>query len=68
MTKYLLLICILFTVGCPATIPIIGTLATVGTASNKFIDYKLNKRGLDLKEREIVLKEKMFESDKQRGY
>ncbi len=48
-------------VGCPATIPIIGTLGTIGMATNKVVDYKLTKRGLDLKEREIELKEKMFE-------
>ncbi|KKK95042.1 hypothetical protein LCGC14_2676780 [marine sediment metagenome] len=47
--------------GCPATIPIIGTLGTIGMATNKFINYKLTKRGLDLKEREIALKEKIFE-------
>ncbi|KKK61972.1 hypothetical protein LCGC14_3008970 [marine sediment metagenome] len=62
--KYLLIPCLLFIVGCPATIPIIGMLGTIGMATNKFINYKLTKRGLDLKKREIELKEKIFEESK----
>lgn len=48
-------------VGCPATIPILTTLGTIGVAANKYTDYKLSKRSLDLKEREIELKERIFE-------
>jgi hypothetical protein len=43
------------------TIPVLTTIGTGAIAANKFVDYKLTKRGLDLKEREIVLKEKQFE-------
>lgn len=60
--KYLLIICLFFITGCPATIPIISTLGTVGMATNKYLDYTLTKRGLDLKEREIELKEKQFKA------
>ncbi len=52
--------------GCTATIPIIGAVSSVAVASNKYLDYTLTKRGLDLKEREIVLKEKMFQESKVR--
>ncbi len=48
-------------IGCPATLPILTTLGTIGIASNKYLDYTLTKRGLDLKEREIELKERQFE-------
>ncbi len=62
--KYLLLICLFFNIGCPATIPMLSTLGVVGVAANKYTDYRLTKRSLDLKEREIELKEKMFEESK----
>jgi hypothetical protein len=42
------------------TTSILGTLGGVGMGVNKYVDYKLTKRGLDLKEREIALKEKQF--------
>ncbi len=51
-------------IGCPATLPILTTLGTIGVAANKYTDYKLSKRSLDLKEREIELKEKMFKLEK----
>ncbi len=51
--------------GCPPlTIPVLTTIGTGAIGINKFVDYKLTKRGLDLKEREIALKEKMFETGK----
>jgi len=65
--KYLLIICLLFIVGCPPlTIPVLTTIGTGAIGINKFVDYKLTKRGLDLKEREIELKEKIFEESKVR--
>jgi hypothetical protein len=42
------------------TTSILGTLGGVGMGVNKYVDYKLTKRSLDLKEREIKLKEKQF--------
>ena len=57
-------ILLLFTTSCMTTLPILTMLGTVGVASNKFVDYKLTKRSLDLKEREIKLKENVFDQSK----
>lgn len=71
--KFLLLIRLFFVValaplcgGCPPlTLPVLTTVGTSAVVANKFVDYKLTKRSLDLKEREIILKEKAFELQKE---
>ncbi len=50
--------------GCVATVPLLTILGTAGVVANKTTDYMLTKRSLDIKEREIKLKEQKFELEK----
>ncbi len=50
--------------GCVATLPVLAILGTTGVIANKITDYTLTKRSLDIKEREIKLKEQKFELEK----
>lgn len=53
-------------IGCPATIPVITILSTVGVVANKGLDYKLTRESLNLKREELELKREQFEYEKEK--
>ncbi len=61
ITGILLIILSVFSIGCPATLPIVGSVGTGLAVSNKIVNYSLTNRELNLREREVELKEKEFD-------
>ncbi len=64
--KYLLIPCLFFILGCPATIPIIGTATSAGVIANKATDVMLTRESLKIKREELKLKREIFEETKKR--
>lgn len=58
---FILSFILLASFGCPATIPIISTVASVGVVSNKITNVLLTRESLRLKGKEIAIKDREIE-------